>query len=337
MTSRQLVLDTLNYKNKGRVPRQMWTLPWAEMTYPVEFQKIKKRFPNDICEFVPKCRQTSPCLQGDAYQIGTYTDDWGCEFVNIHPGIIGEVKSPIVIDEEWEDWEKIHIPYEWLSFDIEESNAFIAKNLKDKFVLAWRFPRPFEQLQFIRGTANLYVDLMLRPAKMFDFIEKMHVFYCELLEKIAQTDVDALMIMDDWGSQNSLLISPAIWREIFAPMYRDYIEIAHRHGKKAFMHSDGYILDILPDLAAMGLDAINCQIFCMGLDKLAAFRNKITFWGEIDRQHILPSYSTDGVRAAVDDVKEMLWRDGGCIAQCEFGPGAKPENVMAVFEEWSAI
>ena len=35
---------------------------------------------------------------------------------------------------------------------------------------------------------------------------------------------------------------------MFLPMYREYIEIAHSHGKKIFMHSDGYILDILPRL-----------------------------------------------------------------------------------------
>ena len=34
-------------------------------------------------------------------------------------------------------------------------------------------------------------------------------------------------------------------------------------------------------------------------------------------------------------VRENLWRDGGCIAQCEFGPGAAPENVYMVFRAWN--
>ena len=54
-------------------------------------------------------------------------------------------------------------------------------------------------------------------------------FYCDLLEKWAKTDVDALSFMDDWGSQRSLLISPAMWERMFLPMYREYIEIAHSH------------------------------------------------------------------------------------------------------------
>ena len=101
---------------------------------------------------------------------------------------------------------------------------------------------------------------------MQKFMKEMHSFYCELLEEWAKTEIDALMFMDDWGSQSSLLINPSLWREIFKPMYKDYIDIAKRYHKKAFMHSDGYILDILPDLAEMGLDAVNSQIFCIGLD-----------------------------------------------------------------------
>lgn len=65
---------------------------------------------------------------------------------------------------------------------------------------------------------------------------------------------------DDWGSQRSLLIRPEMWRELFRPMYRDYIDIAKRHGKKIFIHSGGYIPDILPDLVEMGVGVINSRI-----------------------------------------------------------------------------
>ena len=103
------------------------------------------------------------------------------------------------------------------------------------------------------------------------------------------------------------------------------------------MHSDGYILDILPDLIDAGLDAVNSQLFCMGLEQLRPFRGKITFWGEIDRQNLLPRGTVDEVRAAVRQVYDTLWNQGGCIAQLEFGPGAKPENVEAVYETWNTL
>ncbi len=102
-----------------------------------------------------------------------------------------------------------------------------------------------------------------------------------------------------------------------------------------FMHSDGYIKDILPDLIELGLDAINCQIFCMDVADIGKkFKGKITFWGEIDRQHILPNANIDEVAQAVDLVQSSLYHHGGVIAQCEFGPGARPENVYMVFKAW---
>lgn len=335
MTSRELVYRTLEFENKtGKVPRQMWTLPYSEWNYPDMIKKIRCGYPEDIIG-APNILGERTIEEGDPYRKGTSRDAWGCLVENIFEGIIGEVRTPLVQDEDWEDVSQIHIPKEWLTFDREEVNRFCENT--DCFVLSACCPRPFEQLQFIRKTENLYMDLLDIPEGMKKFMERMHAFYCELLEEWAKTKVDALTFMDDWGSQRSLLINPAIWREIFKPMYRDYIEIAKRHGKKIFMHSDGFILDILPALTEMGLDAVNSQIFCMGLDALEPLAGKITFWGEIDRQHLLVEGTRDDIRKAVQRVKETLWREGGCIAQCEFGPGAKPENVYEVYEAWEEV
>lgn len=337
MTPRELVLRTLEFRNRaGRVPRQLWFLPWSRQNHPEQLKCIRTDYPDDIVS-CPAVYGEPPKTVGDAYAVGSYTDEWGCVFQNLHAGIIGEVKEPIVSedDEDWEDLSRVHIPVEWLTFDRDEANRYCRST--DKFVLAGCCPRPFEQLQFLRGTEQLYIDLMTRPAGMTSFLGKMHAFYCELLERWAGTEVDALSFMDDWGAQNSLLINPALWQEIFMPMYRDYINIAHRSGKKIFMHSDGNILSIYPYLVEMGLDAVNSQLFCMGLQNLAPYRGKITFWGEMDRQHLLPQGTTAVIDRAVREVYETLWSDGGCIAQCEFGPGAKPENVRQVFETWNEL
>lgn len=333
MTSRELVKATLNFENRsGRVPRQIWTLPWAEENAGKMLKKIQTEFPDDIVT-APTILKKPTIACGDAYAVEESTDDWGCKFTNIHRGVIGEVKEPLVEDEDWDDWENIHIPVELLDFDVEQVNAF-CKNT-DKFVIAGACPRPFEQLQFIRTTPEFYMDLVDPPANMLKFMEKMYAFYCELLEKWAKTDVDALNFMDDWGSQNGLLINPMAWEKYFRPFYQEFIQIAYRNGKKTFMHSDGNTLDIYPRLIDLGLDAFNSQIFCMGLENLEKYKGKITFWGEIDRQHLLPEGSKEDIVRAVKEVKERLWDHGGCIAQCEFGPGAKEENVYTVFETWS--
>lgn len=335
MTSRDLVKATLEFENKtGRVPRQLWTLPWAEIYAADMLEKIWRDFPNDLT-WAPTDLKTPTISKGDPCKVGTYIDEWGCIFTNIQNGVIGEVKTPLVKKEDWSDWENIHIPTEQLSFDVEKVNEF-CKN-SDKFIQAGCCPRPFEQLQFIRTTEELFVDLMDPPADLLKFMDKMFVFYCELMEKWAKTDVDFLMFMDDWGSQSSLLINPQIWDTLFRPFYKEFIDIAHRNGKKIFMHSDGNTLMILPKLIEMGLDAINTQIFCIGLDQLEQFRGKITFWGEIDRQHLIPSGSSQDIERAVKEVYSRLWDNGGCIAQCEFGAGANPENVYKIYETWNSI
>ncbi|MDR2078756.1 MAG: methyltransferase [Treponema sp.] len=337
MTSRELVHKTVEFENKtGRAPRQLWALPWAENTYPDEYRAIIRDFPSDFAGPDVAYKEKG-IARGNAYEIGDFTDDWGCRFTNLQRGVHGQVKDPIVSpdDEEWEDTSRIHIPTEWLSFEIEDVNRFCAAT--DKFVIAGACPRPFEQLQFIRGTEQLFIDLALRPAGLTKFIQGMHQFYCELLEKWAKTDVDALNIMDDWGTQRDLLIHPDMWTEIFKPLYRDYINIAHRAGKKMFMHSDGHTLAIYPHLVELGLDAFNSQIFCMGVDNLAPFRGKITFWGEVDRQHLLPEGTTGDIHRAIARIHSALWQDGGCIAQCEFGAGARPENVRQVFASWDEL
>jgi uroporphyrinogen decarboxylase len=336
MTSKELVLSTLEFRNtEGRVPRQLWTLPWAQMHHGDMLEKLEQDFHWDFAG--PEVVYHTPSFaQGDPYTPGEYRDEWGCLFTNINPGAIGEVKQPIVVEDDWSDAAAVHIPEELLDFDVEQVNAS-CREKQDFFLLGGCCPRPFEQLQFMRGTANLYMDLMDPPAGMLAFMEKMHDYYCRLLTKWAQTDVDGLNMMDDWGSQKDLLISPELWDRYFRPMYRDYIAIAHKHGKKMFMHSDGHTLRVIPKLIDLGLDALNCQIFCMGAENLKPFKGKLTFWGEIDRQNLLPYGTMEDIHQAVKSVYENLWQDGGCIAQCEFGPGASPDNVYQVFKSWEEM
>jgi hypothetical protein len=206
-------------------------------------------------------------------------------------------------------------------------------------VLAGCCPRPWEQMQFLRTTVEAMMDVMAPDDGARDLIRVIHEFYMKELEFWTSTDVDGIRFMDDWGSQQQLLISPPLWRDLFKPCYRDYCEIAKANGKFAFMHSDGQIQSIYPDLIEIGVDAVNSQLFCMDLDKLERIaKGKITFWGEIDRQHILPSRNPQDGRDAVRKVAEHLYDpSGGIIAQFEFGPGSNPDTALAIFDEWDRI
>ncbi len=329
-TPREIVQQTLAFAGPPRAARDLWVLPIAAEKFPRELAELEREFPSDFTAISGHERKTAP-TRGNPHVIGEFTDEWGCTFINIQRGVIGEVKSPLVRD--WAaDRGRIHVPREWLTIDRDAVNRDCAAT--EKFTFCAACPRPFEQLQFLRGSENLYLDLAELPRELLEFMKEMHAFYCEVFEAWARTDVDALRFMDDWGSQRSLLIAPVLWRQLFKPMYRDYVQIAHAHGKKLFMHSDGHITVIYPDLVEIGMDAVNSQLFCMGVENLAPFAGKITFWGEIDRQHLLSHGTTDEVAAAVRGVHRHLWRDGGCIAQCEFGAAARPANVRTVFATW---
>ena len=193
-----------------------------------------------------------------------------------------------------------------------------------------------ERMQYLRGSENLFMDLADESDECRQLLGRLHDFYCKGLEAWSRTGVDALGIVDDWGSQRSLLISPDQWRRLFKPLYREYAQIARDAGKKLFMHSDGYIFDIYEDLIEIGVDAINSQLFCMDIEAIGnQFAGRIAFWGEIDRQHILPSGSVADARAAVQRVYDSLYSPaGGVIAQLELGAAAKIENAYAVFETW---
>jgi hypothetical protein len=144
--------------------------------------------------------------------------------------------------------------------------------------------------------------------------------------------------MDDWGMRDHLLIRPQVWRETFKPLYKQYVDIIHAAGKFAFFHSDGNTEEILGDLVEIGIDAINAQLFTMNIEEVArAHKGKITFWGEIDRQRVLPFGKPEDVRSAVQRVRSALDDGlGGVIAQCEWGKDNPQENIEAVFEAWLA-
>jgi hypothetical protein len=331
-TSRTLIRKTLEFDSPARVPRDLWMLPWASNHYPEQVAELVSRYPADMAG----CYVTgySSPVQGDPYELGDYIDEWGCIFHNNQRGVIGEVKEAAIAT--WEDLPNLRIPQERLNFDVDAANAFCRSS--DQFVTAGCCPRPFERLQFLRTSAQLYIDLAEQPSELFELLHTLHEFYLKEMELWAKTEVDALSFMDDWGAQRHLLISPKTWRQIFKPLYKDYIDLAHSHGKKIFMHSDGYTADIFPDLVELGLDAINSQLFCMDIEALGRqYRGKITFWGEIDRQHLLPFGAPEEIDAAVRKVYHHLYQNGGCIAQCEFSAGSRPENVLQVYRTWDSL
>jgi len=144
----------LYFQSPARVPRNLWTLPIGRSIHPEAYRAIVEDFPSDIDSAAGHEHVSAP-TQGDPHGFGVYTDAWGATFVNIQAAAIGEVKAPGI--EAWPHAAGcVYVPHKWLTVDPDAVDHDCAAT--DKFVLAGCCPRPFEQLQFLRSAANLYMD-----------------------------------------------------------------------------------------------------------------------------------------------------------------------------------
>jgi uroporphyrinogen decarboxylase len=336
MTSRERVFRTLEFRTPDRAPRELWTVPWVGWYRPNELAALLERFPMDFagCGVLAESDRAS----GQVGRKGTYTDAWGSVWHVAEDGVVGEVKEPPLAD--WSALAHFQPPWEMIRrADLDAANRACEKNLAEggpKFMHGGTTIRPFERMQFLRGSENLYLDLGYECAEFFRLREMVHDFGMQELGLVVKTGCDSICFMDDWGSQTALLISPAQWRRIFKPLYRDYCDMAGKAGKKVFFHSDGWILDIYEDLIEIGVDAVNSQLFCMPIEEIGRrFKGRITFWGEIDRQQILHFGKPPDVWKAVARVRRAMEdARGGLIAQCSWCRCAPYENIAAVYEAW---
>jgi len=337
MDSRERVTRTLRFEEVDRVARDLWALPGVTQQRRDEYDALLRRFPTDFGWPGASYGKGRRC-RGEPNQVGDYVDAWGCGWNVAEYGVIGEVKHPPLAD--WSALAAYQPPWELLDeADFSAVGPTCAK--ADRFMLGGGEVRPFERMQFLRGTENLLLDLAYGSSEVYRLRDLLHEFYLREMKTWAATDVDGVSFMDDWGSQHSLLISPELWRSFYKPLYKDYCDTLHAAGKFVFFHSDGNIEAIYPDLIESGVNALNSQLFCMDIEELGRrYAGKVTFWGEIDRQMILPFGSVDEVRSAVRRAAGALRPGGrrtGVIAQCEWGKRDPKENIEAVFDEWEKV
>jgi uroporphyrinogen decarboxylase len=332
MTGKDRVKAALTHTGPDRAPRDLWALPYMSLFRSEELEEVQRAFPSDIGR-----PELSPGAGDEDLQKlskpGTYTDEWGSVWQIGEPGIVGEVKKPVLAD--WAALDSFQPPWGSIrNLDLGHVNRACEKG--DQFMLSSAGVRPFERMQFLRGTENVFMDLAYDTKEIRKLIEIIHEFFLAEVAIWATSDVDGIFFMDDWGTQQALLINPELWRDVFKPLYRDYCDAIHAAGKFVFFHSDGNIESIFGDLIEIGVDAVNSQLFCMDIEGLAAqYKGKITFWGEIDRQHVLPFGSQADVFAAVRRVRDALDDgSGGVIAQCEWGKDNSKDNIVAVFKAW---
>ena len=153
-------------------------------------------------------------------------------------------------------------------------------------------------------------------------------------------DIDMIKIGDDLGMQNSLLMSPKMYRDIVKPIHADYISFIKSHTKaKLFFHTDGDVFPLIPDFIEMGVDILNPIQTSAGkmsnLEELKRqFGKDLVFCGAIDTHRILPFGTPNEVRAEVQRIIQVLGQEGGYMLSSVHTilPDVPPENILAMVD-----
>lgn len=263
-------------------------------------------------------------------------DEWGAVWHNIGICKLGEVREfPL---KTWDALTKIKIP------DIREPRRWrdvqtARARHGSKFLYGYGFSL-YERVHFVRGLENTWADIYENSDELKHLVDILADMNIYAIEMYAMNDVDGIIWCDDWGLQNQLMISPAAWREIWKPRYARVYEAAHKAGLLTFLHSCGYIVEILDDLIEAGLDVIQMdQQENMGLDLLGKrFGGRITFFSPVDIQNTMAHGSMDDIRRYCRAMVEKLGRPkGGFIPRWysdPVGTGHRPEAVDAMCQEF---
>ena len=264
---------------------------------------------------------------------GLTSDEWGCVWEKLDPGVVGQVVWHPIAD--WEAFDSFRWPdplAHW-RFDRPAIDARIqSARAAGKYVVAYA-GNLFELMQWLRGYDALMIDLAEAPDRVTALAERVADYVLATVEAWLGCDGDAIAFNDDWGTQLQLMIRPSVWRELFAPHYRRLFDRVHAAGRDVHFHTDGNTLEVLPDLVGLGVDVVNLQLSAMDLDATArAIGGKVCLRTDIDRQYILTRASPAEVTDYVRRVFELFGGPhGGVIACGEINSDSKLENVAAMY------
>lgn len=189
----------------------------------------------------------------------------------------------------------------------------------EKF-FAWLYDEP-DLIHFLLGKVADYNEAIMRR-----------------LYAAAPGEQDVVQMVSDFGTQRSLMIQPAMWREFVRPPFERLIRCAHEHGVHVMLHSDGAIRAVIPDLIDMGLEILNpIQVGAVGMEPAGLkrdFGERLVFHGAIDIQQTLPFGTVEDVRNEVRDRFRVLGAGGGYILSCSHSllPDVPIDNILAMYE-----
>ena len=188
----------------------------------------------------------------------------------------------------------------------------------------------------LRGFEELMIDFAEEPPELQLLIDTV-LQYNLRQAKIRLEGMDATPSMvyfgDDLGMQHALPVSPQQWRQYLKPCYSQLYAPFKQAGHHVYMHTDGHILEIIPDLVDCGVDVVNPQIRANGLEGLVEYcKGKVCVDLDLDRQ-LFPFCAPADIDAHVHEAVDRLGDPkGGLWLKAEINDDIPMDNVAAIFD-----
>ncbi|HEX30080.1 TPA: hypothetical protein ENG04_08375 [Candidatus Poribacteria bacterium] len=280
-------------------------------------------------------RKVKPIKGAEAWE-----DEWGCVWERLDGFSKGEVSwGPL--QEGWERLEDYRFP----TLDKKsryERAAQVFKANPHMYKLGSLPGFPFNIMRKLRRMDNFLMDVVLHKDEVRELSDKVTDLLMKMIDIYADIGADGVSFAEDWGTQDRLLVSPPIWRELFKPDFVKLVSFAHERGLTVWMHSCGYIYEIIEDLIELGMDVLQFdQPALYGIERLGReFGGRITFWCPVDIQTTLQTGDKDKIqREALRLIWELGRFNGGFIAKnypSLEAIGVKPEWDMWAYEAFLA-
>ncbi len=310
-------IRAMTWQHPERIPIGVSILPAAWMKHREALDEIITRHPRLFG--MPGEKRDYDAVWKGTYHTGDHVDEWGCVWSNVKTGMEAIVTGHPVPTRP--DVHTLQIPSE----DGGMPHGFMFLRLAD-----------------LRGFEEIMVDFAEEPPELQMLIDKVLAYNLDQVAKrLAKVDQPGRMMYfgDDLGMQDSLPMSPERWRKYLKPCYEQIYKPVRDAGRYVYMHTDGCIHEIIPDLIEVGVNVLNPQVGANGLDNLAATcKGKVCINLDLDRQRF-PFFTPTEIDAHVREAVETLGSpEGGLWLLAEIGddvPLANVEAICAALEKYS--
>ena len=189
----------------------------------------------------------------------------------------------------------------------------------------------YMRLYYLRGFDNFMIDIATRDPRLDTLIERVLGYNLRLIDKWIEIGIEFFGFADDLGLQRSLPMSPADWRHYIKPCFAQMFQKCRNRDVYVSLHSDGYILDIIPDLIECGVQLLNPQVRPNTLKGLAErCKGKIAINLDLDRQ-LFPFVSERQIRDHITEAIDTLaLPEGGLRLYAECNRDVPLKSIEAI-------